>query len=244
MRIRGERECQDCGTRWTYYETGSVECPDCGSVHSVGVGDRTQHTDAAVELDLAAVQASVDEEPVRTVAGDAAEVASEYVRKRGFIDAGDLRTLDDEYLAAAELAAVGDRLRRAMRPDDDAEYYLFELLRAADAGTRPDPDQVPESLRGARGLAYADAVRDYRRELSDWEGGDRDLVARDLDRLETHVRRVRTLEGDVDPAVAETLVAVARDLGDACGGGGAVAETALTRARERLDGLRDRDRLD
>ena len=244
MRIRGERECQACGTRWTYYETGSVECPDCGSVHSVGVGERTQHTDAAVELDLAEVQTAVDEEPIRIVAETAADVANEYVRKRGFIDAGDLRTLDDRYLAVAELAALGDRLRRTMRPDDDAEYYLLELLRAADAGTRPNPDQVPDSLRGARGLAYSEAVREYRRELSDWDDGDRDRVARDLDRLETHVRRVRTLDGDVDPTVVETLVEVARDLGDACGGGGSVAETALARARERLDGLRDRDRLD
>lgn len=244
MRIRGERECQDCGTRWTYYETGSVECPDCGSAHSVGVGDRTQHTDAPVELDLTAVAASVDEDPIRTVAENAAEVANEYVRKRGFITAGDLRTLDDRYLAAAELAAVGDRLRRAMRPDDDAEYYLLELLRAADAGERPPPEAVPESLRAARGLAYAEAVREYRRELNGWDGGGQEFVARDLNRLETHVRRVLTPDGDVDPTVAEAVVGAARDLGDACSGGGSVAETALARARERLDGLRDRDRLD
>jgi DNA-directed RNA polymerase subunit RPC12/RpoP len=31
MKIRGERECTDCGTRWSYYDTASVECPQCGS---------------------------------------------------------------------------------------------------------------------------------------------------------------------------------------------------------------------
>jgi uncharacterized Zn finger protein (UPF0148 family) len=241
MRIRGERECRECGTRWTYYETGSVECPDCGSVRSVGVDERTQHTDAAVELDLTAARSLVDEASAERVAEEAGEIAGEYVRRRGFIDAGELRRLDDEYLAAAELSHVADRLRRAMRPDDATEYHLLELLRLADAAERPEPDEVPESLRGARGLAYAEAVRAYRREVGDWDGADLATIRGDLDRLETHARRIRTLDGDVSPRVAETLVSAARALGDYCR---TDAEATLVRARDRLDHLDSKDRLE
>jgi len=241
MRIRGERECTDCGHRWTYYETGSVECPDCGSVRSVGVDERTQHTDAAVELDLTPARALLDDEPIERVAERAADLAGEYVRRRGFIDAGELRRLDDRYLAAAELSHVADRLRRAMRPDDETEYHFLELLRLAEAGERPDPADIPESLRAERGLAYVDAVRTYRREIGDWDGADRETIRGDLDRLETHARRIRTLDGDVSPRIAETLVSAARSVGDYCR---TDAEATLVRARDRLDHLDSQDRLD
>jgi uncharacterized Zn finger protein (UPF0148 family) len=241
MRIRGERECTDCGHRWTYYETGSVECPDCGSVRSVGVGERTQHTDGAVELDLTPARSLLDDDAIDRVAERAADLAGEYVRRRGFIDAGDLRRLDDRYLAAAELTHVADRLRRAMRPDDETEYHLLELLRLADEGDRPDPADVPQSLRAPRGLAYADAVRTYRREIGDWDGADRETIRGDLDRLETHARRIRTLDGDVSPRIAETLVSAARALGDYCRTN---AEATLVRARDRLDHLDSKDRLE
>ncbi|MXR22522.1 endonuclease Q family protein, partial [Halobacterium bonnevillei] len=56
MDVRGERECKSCGTRWSYFETGSVACPECGSVRSVGVGERSQHTDGNATLDLSDAQ--------------------------------------------------------------------------------------------------------------------------------------------------------------------------------------------
>jgi uncharacterized Zn finger protein (UPF0148 family) len=236
MRVRGERECQSCGTRWTYYETGSVECPECGSLRSVGVDDRTQHTNAADELDLSGARNALEDEPLHRVASQARDAATEYVRQRGFIDAGDLRPLDDGYLAAAELRHVADAFERSFQPDDDEELYFLELLRTADADERPDSDVVPASMRSARGLAYAESVRSFRRELRDWEGGDTAEIAGDLDRLESHVRRVRTLEGDVPLADAERLVTAARELATY------VVEDdegALARARERLDRLED-----
>jgi len=53
MEIRGERECTDCGERWSYYETGDVACPACGSMQSVGVDEeRALHTTTAGEFDL------------------------------------------------------------------------------------------------------------------------------------------------------------------------------------------------
>jgi uncharacterized Zn finger protein (UPF0148 family) len=239
MRIRGERECKDCGARWSYYETGSVACPECGSLHSVGVDERTQHTDGAADLDLTQVRNALDVDPLHRVADAAKDACRDYVRRRGFIAGGELRPLDDEYLAAAELMHAADLIGRAMGIDDAERLYFVTLLGGADEGKRPDPEDVPDSMREARGLAYADAVREYHGELRNWDGTELDDPSRSiLDRMDAHVRRIRSLQGDVDPATVERLVTVARELhayvveGD---------EDALVRARDRLDRLDDRD---
>ncbi|WP_433624093.1 DUF7117 family protein [Halomicrococcus sp. NG-SE-24] len=215
MKVRGRRECKDCGTRWSYYETGTVECPDCGSVRSIGVDEeRRQHTDSPADLDLTDVRNSVDGRPMREVAADAEESAREYVHKRGFIDGGDLRTLDDTYLAAQELRHAADVFGRSFDPTDDEELYFLSLLRGADVGDRPAPAEVPESMHDVRGLAVGDALREYHRDLTTWVD-DRDVSRESRSALETlgeHVRRVRALEGGVDPETAESLVAAAREL--------------------------------
>jgi hypothetical protein len=227
MKVRGQRECKNCGTRWAYYETGSVECPDCGSLRSVGVEEeRRLHTDAPVEFDLTEVREAVDARPLREVADRAGEVASEYVRKRGFVSGGDLRPLNDAYLAAQELRHAADVVGRGLDLSDDEEWYFLALLRSADADPetdtetdrRPAPDEVPNSMHSIRGQAYAEAVAEYRREMADWadEREDSAVADRGRDALETlgdHVKRVQALEGEVDADTAELLVNAARDVG-------------------------------
>lgn len=246
MEIRGERECRECGTRWSYYETGSVACPDCGSVHSVGVDERTLHTDGAATLDLTPARAAVDERSLAAAADAAASACRAYVRARGFVSGGDLLPLDDTYLAARELAGVADDLRLAPSPTDEEELYFLALLRGADDGDRPDADDVPATLRGARGLAAADGVGAYRRDVSAWLDEHPDPHAREtLSVLSAHERRVRALDGDVPPADADRLVAAARDVGrylgadhpeeSGAGADGATGdEAALARAEDRL----------
>lgn len=241
MRIRGRRECKNCGTHWSYYETGSINCPSCGSVHSVGIDEeRRLHTDSPASLDLTAVRERFDRDPLSEVTAEAKERCREYVRRRGFVTGGDLEDLDDGYLAAAELVQVADVVGRAFDPDEAEELYLLELLRGADAGERPDPGEVPESMRAARGLAYANAVREYRRELREWldDRGEDDrarevpAVRESLSMLDDRVRRVRALEGDVDPRSVERLVDAARELAAALRDGD---EDALLAARDRLE---------
>ncbi|UPW00606.1 TFIIB-type zinc ribbon-containing protein [Halorussus gelatinilyticus] len=261
MKVRGQRECKDCGARWSYYETGSVECPDCGSLRSVGVEEeRNLHTDTPVEFDLTEVREDVDARPLREVADRAGDLAAEYVRKRGFVRGGDLRPLDDTYLAAQELRHAADVVGRGLDLSDDEEWYFLALLRGADAGgesasatdadsptetgpdRRPAPDEVPKSMQPIRGLAYADAVAEYRREMADWvdeqgESGEPGVRAQARDALETlgdHVKRVQALDGDVNAANAELLVSATRDVSRYLREGD---DDALVSARDRFGRL-------
>ena len=231
MEIRGERECTDCGERWSYYETGEIQCPACGSVRSVGVGERAEHTGGAVELDLNEVRNAVDTASTDELAGRASEAAAEYVRRAGFVHAGRLEPLGDTYLAAAELRRVGAELARRMRVDDAAELYLLELLRTADSGERPAPGEVPAELRAQRGLAVAAAadayVSDFRRVYDD---PDRE-VSRVLSGVRAERKRVEALDGDVESERAERVVRALRDLHAYLE---ADDETALARAQERV----------
>lgn len=235
MKIRGERECKACGARWSYYDTGNVVCPECGSLRSVGVDERRRHTASAAEFDLSPIRGLLDEAPVEDVADRAASACSEYVRRTGFIDAGELRPLDETDLAARELRHVATEIGRSLQVSDDEEYYFLELLRGADEGERPPADEVPASLREARGLAAAAAVDDYSRDLRRYlEDHPERTVSRLLGTLGEHRKRVEALGGDVSPRTADALVEVARALGRAAGSGD---ETALAEAQERLDDL-------
>ncbi|MGM0388928.1 MAG: DUF7117 family protein [Natrinema limicola] len=235
MKIRGERECTECGTRWSYYETGSVGCPACGSLQSVGVDERTEHTDMQVAFDLTPVRNAIDEVESDDLAERARDRCREYVRRRGFVNAGTLRELDDTYLAAIELLHVADIVAREIHLDEREELYFLALLRDADQGERPPVEDVPKSLRAARGLAYANAVREYRRDIRTW-AEDRELTASERGALETlgeHVTRARMLDGDIEPRAAEQLITATRDLANGLRGD----EMAFSQAQERLAGL-------
>jgi len=235
MKIRGERECQACGTRWSYFETGSVSCPNCESLRSVGVDERRLHTDSPVEPNLARFQARAAETDPAEVAGELSDVLREYLRKRGFVSGGELVPLDDTYLAARELLEaidVYERRTRTRRPDEGERLYVLELLGGVEAGERPSVDAVPPGMTAARGLAYATAVGDYRDDVASYLDDNPDPDARrTLGALRDRVKRVEALGGEVDPSEAETLVRAARDLGGYLRGND---EAALAAAADRL----------
>ncbi|MFA9516293.1 hypothetical protein ACERIT_03595 [Halopenitus sp. H-Gu1] len=249
MKVRGERECTECDTRWSYYETGSITCPDCGSMRSVGVDERRRHTDSPVELDLSEHRLRFGEAAGTLPEDGHADLEADlraYVHRRGFIRGGELLPLDDVALAARELLQALDVYGRLADPTDHDREYLLRLLDGADDGERPAPGTVPDRLRAARGLAYANAIDAYREDLTrylddmgadtaDDSGPDVDLeAARDvLESLRDRIRRVESLHGDVDPDAIETLVRAANDLGRYLREGDA---TALSSARERVSG--------
>ena len=260
MNVRGERECRDCGGRWSYYETGSIECPDCGSVRSVGLEGRATHTDTPASLDLAPHRDRFGDArgtlPAEGVA-DLKRDLREYLRKRGFISGGELRPLDGTVIAARELLEAVDVYDRLREPTDADREYLLALLAGADDGERPAATEVPGSMREARGSAAARIVSEYRDdfltfldELASPAGSDPDAdptvsvageegtariePARELlERVRDRTKRMDALQGDVDPTVADALI-------EAANATGAYVRTgdteALDRARSLLDG--------
>lgn len=243
MKIRGERECRGCGRRWSYYETGAVACPDCGSVRSVGIDERRRHTDGTPELDLGAYRDAAVEGRFGAVADDLLPELRSYCNARGFLDAGELRPPDDRYLSVAELRAAVDAVRRdhadrvrggGERTAPEASYLLAVFRAAADSGDRPAPDAVPRRFRAPRGLAYARALSTYRAEAATHlDDNPNEPARRALGRLRDRLKRVEALEGDVDPETVETLVTVARELAAAVDG----SRAALASARDRLERL-------
>jgi uncharacterized Zn finger protein (UPF0148 family) len=244
MKIRGERECKNCGTRWSYYETGEASCPDCGSLRSVAVEDeRCHHTDSPAEIELTPHRTALaDGEGITDIADSVASDCRAYLRKRGFLRGGELLPLDDTYLAVGELRAAITDYRRDARfgaasdePEREAaERYLLDLLQGADDGERPAPADVPESLAPARGLAYAAAVDAYRDDVASYlDDAPEEDARRTLGRIRDQQKRLDALEGDLPPETVESLVRACRDLHRYLNG----EESALAAARQRLDGL-------
>ncbi|WP_435182577.1 DUF7117 family protein [Halobellus sp. EA9] len=236
MRIRGRRRCTDCGREWSYFETGRVACPDCGSLRSVGTGDRERHTDSPAELDLSEHRNALDS---ATGIGDVADglksTLRDYVRKRGFVRGVDLRTVDDTVLAAAELLHAVDVYERTRDPTDEMRLYVLSLLRGADGGDRPAPEEVPSEMTDARGLAYAEVLDGFCSDLGVWLEDHPDPSARTVrETLETHIARVDALYGDVPAAESESLVRAARELATYLRDDD---EVALATARDRLSRL-------
>lgn len=235
MKFRGRRRCKSCGHEWSYYDTGAVACPQCGNMRSVGVGDRARHTDGAASLDLSSHRTAANEGGVAAVTEELKTDLRSYLRARGFISGGDLRDLDDTYLAARELLHAVDVFDRFRDPDEETQLYVLSLLRGADRGERPAPDEVPESMTAARGLAYAESVGAFRRDVSTWlEDGANPEARRTLSTLGDHAKRVEALQGDVPVGESETLVRAARELAAAVRDGD---EAALAAARDRLSRL-------
>jgi len=259
MNVRGERECRDCGGRWSYYETGSIECPDCGSVRSVGVEGRATHTDTPVSLDLAPHRARFGEARGTLPTEGVDELKHDlrgYLRKRGFISGGELRPLDGTVIAARELLEAVDVYDRLPDPTDADREYFLGLLAGADDGERPSTTEVPDSMREARGSAAARVVDEYRDdlltfldELASPAGSDPDAAptvsvagedgtariepARELlERVRDRTKRMEALQGDVDPAVADALIEATNATGEYVRTGDT---EALDRARSLLD---------
>jgi len=233
MKIRGERECTACGARWSYYETGEVTCPECGSLRSVGVDERTEHTAGTATLDLTGVMAAVGNEDVRTLADRATEQTRGYLRSVGFVHAGELQPLTDTDLSASELRRVGTTLGRVLQITETEELYFYTLLRGAAADDRPGPADVPETFWPERALAVATSaeryVRDFRRVYEEREPA----VDSVLSAVTGRRKRIEALDGAVEPEESEQLVRALRGLSRYRREGD---EAALARARDRFDG--------
>lgn len=236
MKIRGTRECQSCGTQWSYYETGSPSCPSCGSLRSVGLDEtRQEHTDSPADLELEPVRSRLAGESVESVAAELKATVRTYTRKHGFITGGELAPLDGEYLAACELLHVADLLGRRRQPTEAEQLYLFALIEAAENDEWPPDAELPESMTAARGLGVVKALEAYRRELRTWldDQPDPELQST-LGVLRDQCKRAEALQGEISPGTASSLIAAARGIGQYLR---TDEEAALATARDRLERL-------
>lgn len=241
MKIRGKRECRSCGETWSYYETGSVECPACGSLKSVGRdNDRALHTDTPATLDVTPIVAQIADDNVRIedCRDELADRLRAYTRKRGFIRGGELRDLDDQYVGARELLHTVDILARRRDPSDLERLYGIELLRSVADGDRLTETEPPGALAAARGSGVADAVEAYRRDLRSWFDEHPDPPAEQLlSALRDQIKRAEALDGNISSEEAAALLAVARSLGTAAREGQAGSDEPIQAARDRLDAI-------
>lgn len=232
MDIRGDRKCTACGARWSYYETGEIACPECGSLKSVGVDERTPHTAGTAELDLTGVMADIETASTRELADRASDEAADYIRTVGFIDAGSLRPLSETYVGACELRRVGTTLGRLLDISTDEELYFLSLLRGVADGERPPPSEVPETLRPERGLAATAAVDAYLTDLRRLYEDREAPVDGVLSWVTTQRKRIEALDGDVEPVEADRLARTVQDLGTYLR---TDDESALARAMDSTD---------
>jgi hypothetical protein len=252
MEIRGQRQCSECGQEWSYFDTGQVACPACGSLKSVGRGQRETHTDSAVELDLSNHQQALDSETdITTITDDLTTTLRDYIRQRGFLNGGTLQAPDETLLSAAELLHAVDVLDRRRRPTDETRLYVTKLLAGTDDGYRPTPDSVPTSMTAARGLAYTEILSRFHQDFGKWlseessimsvstEGTtatrDSELSVSQLrERFRTYLTRSEALQGDIPVETSEIFLTVARKLHE-----GAVNDDidALEIARTELDSV-------
>ena len=236
MEIRGTRECRSCGRQWSYYETGTIRCPDCGAIRSVGIDERRQlHTDGAAELDLEPVREALADEPLARVAAGLKDRLRSYTNRRGFINGGELQPLDDRYLAARELLQAVDLAVRGRGPTEAEELYVLELFDRAAAGVWPPGTEPPASLEAARGLGVAEAVDAYRRDLRTWLDDHPDPeAARTLGSLRDQLKRAEALQGEIPVETADELVVATREISDYLR---TDDDEALASARDRLKRL-------
>ena len=235
MKIRGTRQCQSCESEWSYYETGSITCPNCGSVRSVGIdSERQQHTDRSEQLDVESLRSQLADDSLDSL-DDLKSTIRSYTRRRGFISGGELGELDGSYLSARELLHAADLVARSRQPTETEELYLLALLEAAENDTWPPEAELPDSLAAARGMAVADSVEAYRRDLRTWLDDHPDPeAARTLGSLRDQLKRAEALQGAIPLGTTTGLVSVARALGQYLR---TDDENALASARDRLQRL-------
>ena len=228
MEIRGNRRCTDCGAEWSYFETGSIECPECASKWSVRTDDRPAlHTDTPTALSFGEAVSLANPTRDDEFWAAIAKECRRYLGKRGFILGGQLQELDDAYLIAAELRwiALHDRFSKQGMVEFEPSETTLEMggwrasnpyLESLLDRHRPAPDAVPEGLAPARSLGIVDAVEEYLREFKRWvrtnpdrQGPDPEMLAP----IRGHRKRIRALSGMVDPVESERLVEAARRLG-------------------------------
>ncbi|MDY7082388.1 MAG: hypothetical protein SXQ77_08310 [Halobacteria archaeon] len=194
MEIRGERECLDCGSTWSYFDTKSVE--------SVG-GEEMDSDSVLGELRMDDVIPRLGTE-FEDALEDAEENCRSYVSRQGFIKGGELQPPSPRFVMACEIIEIADALLRPMRREitEDERLYVVDMIHGLKEGEPPAPDERPESLDTYHNLAVARTVEDYAREVSRYvrNSSEKELPG-EIEEARTKAKRTKATEGEEDDAV-------------------------------------------
>lgn len=199
MEIRGRRRCLDCGATWNYFETGGVDCPECGSIRSTSTTEGRQDT-SSTELNMEDVVQELGTDFTGGLS-EAADRCRSYVSRRGFIETGELQPPDARYVMASEIVEIADVFTQPMRREvgESERNYVVDLVRGLRAGE--PPEDRPESLDAAHNMALARTAERYIRDLRRYARSEGIDVPQGVEKAREALKRTEATEGDADDAV-------------------------------------------
>jgi len=198
MEIRGKRECLDCGRSWSYFETREPECPDCGSLRSRATEGAKQDTAGAVEVKDVLTRFGGDFE---SALRETEEKCREYTSRTGFVEGGELRPPEVEYVMSCEIKHAANELLRETRDITDAEHaYVVSLVKGIGGDEPPSPADRPDSLDAVHNLAVAETVKEYAKETTRYLQ-DRELTDGRIEKARDLARRTQATDGTENDAV-------------------------------------------
>lgn len=200
MEIRGERECLECGSTWSYFEIGSVECPECGSIRSRSISTPERDTSTVIGIDTDEL---VEELGTNFKDGlsDALESCRSYVTRQGFVEGGDLQPPEVRYVMACEVVEICEAFTTPDRQDISKEEkkYVVDLVRGLRNGN--PPDERPESLDDYHNLAVARTVERYAKDVTRYARSNGLSVPSGVEDARSAAKRTKATLGREEDAV-------------------------------------------
>ena len=197
MEIRGERECLECGSTWSYFESREVCCPECGSIKSQSMS--SPRMDNTTDIDL------VDSEVLGGLSDDLDSALStleercrEYTGKTGFVERGDLKPPSPRYVMACEVKQIAAIYDANQLTGDDRRYFV-DLVHGLRDGE--PPEKPSGELEYIHNTAIAETVRDYATEVERYARKRSVDVPGEMERARSLAKRTLATEGKENDAV-------------------------------------------
>ncbi|MFB6284080.1 MAG: hypothetical protein ABEK59_09145 [Halobacteria archaeon] len=197
MELRGERECLECGSTWSYFDSRQVCCPECGSIRSQSVSSPRMDSTSDVDIVDSEVLTGIGENFDETLS-ELEERCRRYTSQTGFVEKGDLKPPTPRYVMACEIKHAATT-RDAEGLDEKSRRYVVDLVHGIRDGE--PPDKTPSGLQETHNLAIAETVRDYSTEVERYARKRGVETPGEVERARSLAKRTLATEGVKDDAV-------------------------------------------